>query len=242
MAEFVSVIPGKAEVWLLSEAGQSNETALDECLSIGMVRHGDGALSYRHELVRRALEDSLSSSQRRRLHASALDILCTRPEVPAARLAHHAAGSCNAAEVLRLAPVAAAQAAAAGAHREASVHLRAALRHAAAFTPRSQRHLHEQLSYECYLIDDMERAIVERRAALDIWRACNHKTHEGDALRWLSRLSWFVGRRADADHTAAESHRDARFPGPSVELAMAYSNLSAAGHAGPRSRFGSALG
>lgn len=224
MAEFVSVIPGKAEVWLLSEAGQSNETALEECLSIGMVRHGDGALSYRHELVRRALEDSLSPSQQRRLHASVLEILRTRPEVPAARLAHHAAGACNAAEVLRLAPVAAAQAAAVGAHREASVHLRAALRHAAAFTPEERAHLHEQLSYECYLIDDMERAIAERRAALDIWRACNHKTQEGDALRWLSRLSWFVGRRADADQYAAESIDTLDSLGPSVELAMAYSN------------------
>jgi len=123
----------------------------------------------------------------------------TMPATIAARLAHHAAGACDAAEVLRLAPVAAAQAAAVGAHREASVHLRAALRHAGASAPEERAHLQERLSYECYLIDDMERAIAERRAALDIWRSCNHKIHEGDALRWLSRLSWLAGRRAAAD-------------------------------------------
>ena len=224
IAEFVSVVPGKAEAWLLSEAGRADEAALEECLGIGMVRHDDGALSYRHELVRRALEDSLAPSQQRQLHASALKILRARPEVPAARLAHHAAGACDAAEVLRLAPVAAAQAAAVGAHREASVHLRAALRHAGASAPEERAHLHERLSYECYLIDNMERAIAERRAAHDIWRSCNHKIHEGDALRWLSRLSWFAGRRAAADQYAAESI-DALDPlGPSAELAMAYSN------------------
>jgi DNA-binding CsgD family transcriptional regulator/tetratricopeptide (TPR) repeat protein len=224
VAEFVSVIPGKAEAWLLSEAVRADEVALDECLSIGMVRHEDGALSYRHELVRRALEDSLSPSRQRQLHASALKILRARPQVPAARLAHHAAGACDAAEVLRQAPVAAAQAAAVGAHREASVHLEAALRHAAACAPEERAPLHERLSYECYLIDDIERAIAERRAALEIWRSCEGKIHEGDALRWLSRLSWFAGRRSDADRYAAESIEALEPLGPSAELAMAYSN------------------
>jgi hypothetical protein len=79
----------------------------------------------------------------------------------------------------------------------------------------------EQLSYECYLTDQIEPAIEARRSALQIWNALGSSLKEGDALRWLSRLSWFAGRRADADRYAVDAVQalDSLPPGP--ELAMA---------------------
>src|SRR5262249_8475365 len=56
------------------------------------------------------------------------------------------------------------------------------------------------------------------------WRELSQRLKEGDTLRWLSRLSWFAGRRAEAERysTEAIAALEALPPGP--ELAMAYSN------------------
>jgi DNA-binding CsgD family transcriptional regulator len=224
LAELVSIVPGKAEAWLLEQAGVQDDASVESCLSIGMVRDESGSLAFRHDLARRALEDSLSQAQQKNLHARVLAILGKRPGIAPARLAHHADGARNAVEVLRFAPAAAAHAAAVGAHREAVSHYQAALRYADDLPPAERAHLLEQVSYECYLIDQVQRAIDARREALEIWRAQGARMQEGDALRWLSRLSWLEGRRADADEygAAAVCVLESLPPGP--ELAMAYSN------------------
>ena len=54
IAELVCVVPGKAERWLLEQAGRADEAGIEGCLSIGMVLHEDASLAFRHELARRA--------------------------------------------------------------------------------------------------------------------------------------------------------------------------------------------
>src|SRR5437016_5729938 len=224
IAELACVIPGKTEVWLLEQAARPDEAGIEGCLSIGMVRDEDGALAFRHELARRALEDSLTQARRQSLHAKVLSILAQMHGIPPARLAHHADGARNAPDVLRFAPVAAAQAASVGAHREAASHYQLALRYAQDLSADERARLQEQLSYECYLTGQHERAIEAQRCALEIWRASGARAKEGDALRWLSRLSWFVGRRAQADQYGAEAVTTLESLSPGPELAMAYSN------------------
>jgi DNA-binding CsgD family transcriptional regulator/tetratricopeptide (TPR) repeat protein len=224
IAELVCVIPGKTEAWLLEQAARPDEAGIEGCLSIGMVRDEDGSLAFRHELVRRALEDSLSQPRHQNLHARVLAVLAARPAIPAARLAHHADGARNAEEVLRFAPVAATQAAAVGAHREAASHYQVALRYAQALSPDERARLQEQLSYECYLTGQHEHGIEAQRSALEIWRASGQRVKEGDALRWLSRLSWFAGRRAEANQYGADAVTTLESLPPGPELAMAYSN------------------
>jgi DNA-binding CsgD family transcriptional regulator/tetratricopeptide (TPR) repeat protein len=222
IAELVCVVPGKAESWFLQQAPQPDEAGIEGCLSIGMVRDEDGALAFRHEIVRRALEDSLPRARQQSLHAKALSILAPRPGIPAARLAHHADGAGNAGEVLRYAPVAAAQAASVGAHREAASHYHAALRHAENLAPDKRVYLQERLSYECHLTGQHDRAIEFQRDALKFWRASGQRVKEGDALRWLSWLSWFAGNGADAVRYASEAVNILESLTPGPELAMAY--------------------
>src|SRR5882724_1303973 len=222
IAELVCVVPGKTEGWLLELAARPDEASIDGCLGIGMVRYEDASLAFRHELARRALEDSLSPLRKQSLHARVLVVLARRPGVPAARLAHHANGAGNAGEVLRFAPIAATQAASVGAHREAASHYQAALRHAEEIPPDERGRLQEQLSYECFLTGQHERAIEAHRSALHVWRALGERVKEGDALRWLSRLSWSIGSRAEAARycAAAVTTLESLAPGP--ELAMTY--------------------
>jgi DNA-binding CsgD family transcriptional regulator/tetratricopeptide (TPR) repeat protein len=224
IAELACVVPGSTESWLLEQAVRFDEAAIEGCLGIGMVRADDGALTFRHELARRAFEDSLSQSHRQLLHAKVFAALSARPHISAARLAHHAAGARNAAAVLQFAPLAAQQAASVGSHREAASLYQVALLYAQEVVADERARLYEQLSYECYLTGQHERALEARRAALEIWRALGARMREGDALQWLSRLSWFVGRRADANRYADEAVLTLESLPRSPELARAYSN------------------
>jgi DNA-binding CsgD family transcriptional regulator len=226
IAELVSIVPGRTEVWLLEGTGCLDESGIESCLSIGMIRGEDGSLAFRHELARRAFEDSISQARLQDLHARVLAILAARPGSPPARLAHHADGAGNARDVLRFATIAATHAAAVGSHREAAAHYRVALRHAAESEKAERALLHEQYSYECYLTDQFEESIEARRAALDMRRVAGERREEGDNLRWLSRLSWFAGRGADAQEYAAAAVTTLETLPHGPELAMAFSNRS----------------
>jgi DNA-binding CsgD family transcriptional regulator/tetratricopeptide (TPR) repeat protein len=222
IAELVCVVPGKMEPWLLEMAVHPDESDIEGCLSMGMVRDEDGALAFRHELARRALEDSLSQARRQSLHARVLSILAPRPGIPAARLAHHAGGARNGEDVLRFAPIAAAQAASVGAHREAASHYHAALRHAESLPADKRVLLQEHLSYEYHLTGQQERALEIGREALTMWRASGQRVKEGDTLRWLSWLSWFAGNHAEANRYGIEAVETLEALPPGRELAMAY--------------------
>ncbi len=226
VAEFVSVVPGRTEDWLLEYAIRPTDAAIEGCLTIGMQRGVDGSVAYRHELVRLALEDMLSVARRRRLHSMVLAALMNRPGISAARLAHHAGCAGDVAAILQYSPLAATQAAQVGAHREAVAHLQIALDGAAALPAEQRARLQEQLSYECYLTGEHERGIEARCAALETWRALGRRIKEGDALRGLSRLSWFAGKRIDANRYAAESVTALETLEPGAELAMAYTNMA----------------
>jgi DNA-binding CsgD family transcriptional regulator/tetratricopeptide (TPR) repeat protein len=226
IAELACVVPGSTESWLLEQAVPVDEAAIEGCLGIGMVRADDGALTFRHELARRAFEDSLSQSHRQLLHTKVFAVLSARPQTSAARLAHHAAGARNAAAVLQFAPLAAMQAASVGSHREAASLYQAALQYAHEIAPDERARLYERLSYECYLTGQHERGIEARRAALEVWRASGARMREGDALQWLSRQSWFFGRRADANRYGAEAVVTLESLPPGPELARAYSNCA----------------
>jgi DNA-binding CsgD family transcriptional regulator/tetratricopeptide (TPR) repeat protein len=224
LAEFVAIVRGRAEPWLIRGAGQAEETDVEECLGIGMLRDDDGALAFRHELARRSLEASLSPARRRTLHERALSILASRPGVAAGRLVHHAEAARNAKAVLEFAPAAAARAAFLGAHGEAASYYELALAHAADLPAPERARLHAQLSHECAHTGQRERAIEAGRGALALWRASTDRIREGDALQWLSRLSRAAGDLAAARQLDAAAVEMLEALPPRAELSLAYGN------------------
>lgn len=107
--ELVSIVPARAEAWLLDEITGHSAAALDECVGAGMLRLEADTLAFRHELARLAVENSLPDFRRRALNAQVLRALSSRaPEqTQVARLVHHAAQACDTGSVLRFAPLAA---------------------------------------------------------------------------------------------------------------------------------------
>ena len=225
IVELASTVPGKAERWLIEAASPDIEDAsMIEATSSGILSLQHDALVFRHELGRRAIEDSLHSVRRQSLHATVLDVLRRRGGISPARLAHHAAEARDAEAIRTLAPLAAEEAIRADAHREAAAHYRRLLALADAFDDRDRAQLLESLSYECYLTQQEEEALAHRAAALAIWRRLGDRLREGDTLRWISRLQWFAGRSAEA-REAAHAAIDVLEPlPPGPELAMAWSN------------------
>ena len=111
-----------------------------------------------------------------------------------------------------------------GAHREAADEYRLALRFADLHDRRTVADLHDRLSYECYLTDELADAIEERRAALALHDLEGDLERVGAAQRWLSRFSWFFGRGEDAQRYADQAIATLEGLEPGHELAMAYSN------------------
>jgi DNA-binding CsgD family transcriptional regulator/tetratricopeptide (TPR) repeat protein len=211
-------------MWVLSDTISSNTTALEECVSAGMLRCEGEAIAFRHELARRAVEDSLAVPRRQHLHALVLKALLDRgPEASLARIVHHAAQAGDHAAVLKYAPIAARQAAALDAHSESASHYQTALRYADSIAPEERAALFEHRSFECYLTDQGEESLQARREALEIWKRLGNRLREGDNLRWMSRVNWFLGRRMEAERYSSEAVTILENLPPGPELAMAYS-------------------
>jgi len=216
---------GRAELDLLTRVAGLPLAAVDECLSRGVLVASDGAVEFRHELARLAVEGSLPQARRATAHARALAELAALGSADHRRLAHHAAGSGDRGAVIRHAPLAAARAARLGAHREAAGQLRMALRYYEV-PDRRRAALLDRLSYECYLTDQVSQARASALDALAIYDQEKDALSIGAAQRWLSRLSWVLGQNSDSERYAAAAVVTLEPLRPSHELAMAYSNLA----------------
>jgi ATP/maltotriose-dependent transcriptional regulator MalT len=227
LVELVSVVPAKAELWLVNDAIEPTTAALEECSSSGMLLLDEHTIGFRHELARRSVEDSLPAPRVQSLHAHVLKALLKRgAENHLARVVHHAAKSGDSSAVLEYAPLAARQAAALNAHREAASHYLTELQYADKLTPEERAELFECRSYECYLTDQMEEALQARREALQIWKRLSDQLRQGDSLRWMSRFAWALGRNKEAESHSIEAVRILENSPPGPQLAMAYSNLA----------------
>jgi DNA-binding CsgD family transcriptional regulator/tetratricopeptide (TPR) repeat protein len=236
-----SVIGRRADLDLLAAVAEQPLAAIDECLDRGVLVAAGPAVEFRHDLARLAVERSLPPAQRAAAHARALAYLTARGSHDHRWLAHHAAGCDDRAAVTHHAPLAAARAARLGAHREAAEQLQLALRHHE--TPDRQRAgLLEQLSYECYLTDQLTRARDSLLEALAIHEQQGDARPVGTAQRRLSRFSWVLGQNADSQRYAAAAVSTLEPLGPGPELAMAYSNVAQlhmlAGRVGETLRWG----
>jgi len=141
--------------------------------------------------------------RRQILHGLILKALLNRKSEPLwARIVHHAAQARDKAAVLEYAPIAARQAAALNAHREAASHYKTALQLADELAPKERAALFESRSYECFLSDQVEDALSSRRNAFEIWNELGDKRKKGDNLRFMSRLAWFLGRKTEAERYA----------------------------------------
>jgi DNA-binding CsgD family transcriptional regulator len=221
----ISIVPGRIERWLLDRMLDDPARAVQEGVDAGILRATRDAVGFRHELARRVWEDSLEPAYAAELHRRMTRAIESHDggATMLPRLVHHADRAGDTDTVLRLAPAAGREAAALGAHREAAAHFESALRLADQAPPAERAALLDAWSYEVHLNGRIAEAIRAREEALKLWRVVGDRRREGDGFRWLSRLAWWEGRRADAAQCAEQAIVLLEPLGPSHELAMAYS-------------------
>ena len=98
--EAVAVVPPHVEMWVLDEVVPEEVVHLDACLAAGMLRGEGRTVSFRHELARLAVEQSIGPHRRVLLHRRVLEALRNPPEgapTDPAQLAYHAEAAGNAA-------------------------------------------------------------------------------------------------------------------------------------------------
>jgi DNA-binding CsgD family transcriptional regulator len=210
--------------FVLDVSGQSVE-GVDECVAHGVLVVDGSTVGFRHELARLAVASTLSRADVIDLNARALAELLRRGSNDDRRLAYHAAGCGDRAAVAQYAPRAAERAARLWAHREAAEQYAVALRWLDDADP-GRADLLERRSYECYITDQAEQAVECRAELLELYERQGDRAGVGRSQRWLSRLSWFLGRNEDSERFAASAVHTLEPLGPSHELAMAYSNMS----------------
>jgi DNA-binding CsgD family transcriptional regulator/tetratricopeptide (TPR) repeat protein len=221
----VSVVPPRAEFPLLEALCRHASTQLGECLASGMLVAEGDAVTFRHELARIAIEESINPLERVLLHRRALEALRERG-ADTARLAHHAEAAGEVGAVLEFAPAAAARASAIGAHREAAAQYARALRFGDRLEPERRAELLESGAHECYLVDRFDDGVEWLETAIEIRRAAGDRLREGDALCQLSAIQRCGAMTAEGEETGQRAVELLETCPPGRELARAYANLA----------------
>jgi len=226
--EVCAVVPNRIDRWLLAATLEAPAGAIDECARTGLLAVEPDAVRFRHELARLSVESTLPAAHAESLHGRILRALLDRgfDAAAMARIVHHAANARDGAAVRKYAPVAAQHAARLGAHCQAFTHYATALDFTDSRDVDARAPLFESRAYEAYLTGEIETAVALRQEALALRRQQRRVAEEGDNLRWLSRLNWFLGRRAEAIERAKDSIRALETLPPGPEIAMAYSNCA----------------
>lgn len=222
----VAVVGAAGEIPLVLDVSAQRPGALDECVEGGVLLANGTVVAFRHELARQAVLDTLPATSRIHLHRQVLRRLVSAGSSDHRRLVEHAVGCADRPAIVDHAPRAAELAARLGAHREAAAHLRTALRHADGLPAADRADLLERLSYQAQLTSQHAEAFELRRSAVALHEAAGDLRQWGAGQRWLSRLSWFLGRTTDAERYAVSAVHILEPFGPGADLAMAYSNMA----------------
>jgi DNA-binding CsgD family transcriptional regulator len=228
LLDAVASVPPQAELWLLEALVDNASAHLDECLSSGMLATEPVGVTFRHELARLAIEESIPPHRRLDLHRRALAALSDPPfGLPdPTRVAHHAEAAGDVAAVLRFAPEAAARASAFGAHHEAAMQYERALRFGEHMPGAERADILARFSQECYVTDRNSDAVAATLEVIEWRRSRGDALAEGNARRWLSQILWCPGRTVEAERAGRQAVTILEELPPSRELAQAYANLA----------------
>jgi DNA-binding CsgD family transcriptional regulator/tetratricopeptide (TPR) repeat protein len=182
------------------------EPAAEECLARGLLVADGRGYAFRHEVAREAILEATDPGTRIALHARVLAALEADPGAaePLARLAHHADGAGDREAVLRYAPEAARQAAAAGSHREAAAQYARAMRFAGGLPPIERAALLEASGREHGTVARYDVALASLGEAGAIRHALGDP-REAAALAEMARILVGAGRNAEAEDASRRS-------------------------------------
>ncbi len=226
-AEMISVIPGKAERWFVQKLVK-DYSVIDESIEFGILKSEGDAISFKHELSRISVEETLSEAKRHKLNSEVLNILLEQKNTDhlLARIIHHASKSEQTEVITKYAPLAAKQASKLGAHFQAAQHYQTALKYSNRISIEQQLTLLEGRSSECFLTGQVQEAINASEAVIKILKQFSDPEREGEIYRRLSRILWYDCQDEKGEEALDKAIEILETLPPGRQLAMAYSNKS----------------
>lgn len=217
--ETLSVVPG-AVPWAVAEALVGDLAVIADAERRGLVVGGE-RLGFRHELARRAVEGSLTATQRMLANRRVLGVLLAGDAgepVDASTLVHHAVRASDAAAVVAHGTRAADQAFRAGAHREAATLGAYVLAHADLLDDGEHARLREQQAWALYDTHRFGEAHAQADRAVELRERGDDAAALAGALLTRSRMAWMSRRRDDAEADAARASAVGTGHGDDIEV------------------------
>jgi DNA-binding CsgD family transcriptional regulator/tetratricopeptide (TPR) repeat protein len=220
--EVAALVGRRAEPELLSRVAPDFTSVSEELSSCDLLTEDDGALVFRHELARLAVEQTVFRGRRPAIHSAVLAALLELGHDEDARLAFHAEAARDHDAVLLYAPRAAEQLSAVASHREAAAQYERSIRFAGKAPIRTRAALYENYAREVSLLDRWEDADAAALRALELWREAGDRNREGGVLSQLGGIAWRLCNGEECLRYTADAVRVLEPLGPSAELAAAY--------------------
>lgn len=164
----------------------------------GLTRRSARGLTFRHDLCRMAIASVMPPGAAISIHRQVIEALEACDEVDDAILVHHAIGADDRQRVARHAPLAARAAAHGGAHTQAAAFYRAALLHGNIEGIATEAALLEAMAFECYLVDELDRAKVASRRALELRTQLDDSAGISLDHQALAHYEWYSAHRTAA--------------------------------------------
>lgn len=226
--EILSVLPTGVRINYLEKIEPLSAAAIQQCLDSRILILNEGIVSFKHELYRRTIEESLSPFVRVALNKKILTLFRESFEQnhQIEQIIHHAKNANEYEDVVHYTPLAAEQAVCVGAHIEAARLYLTAIEYYQGDDTNTLIRFYEAYAYECYLTNQLKEAIIYTGKSLHLWKRKNDPEKMGNCMRFLSRLWWFDGNRRQAESFGNQAIEILENQPSSRAKAMAYSNMS----------------
>ncbi len=222
--EQLAVVPSGVEVSLL-RAVCGDATALAEAERAGVVEVRPDWVAFRHELARRAVAESLPTSVRLDLNARVVRALLEQERPDPFCVLHHALEAADDDAVVVYGTAAAAEATAAGAHRQAASCYSQVLARRRLVSGSQLAELTEAYAWALSNTNQLQAAADAAAVAVAQWRQTEEPRRLAHGLVTLSRQLWLTERTAAARQCAEEAFSLVRHEGDTVLHALALLNL-----------------
>ena len=189
----ISIVPDRVERTAIEVLCGPSDDSLAVAEHRGLLAGDASQIWFRHELVRQAVEDTLASSERVRLHRRMARYLYDRQDDPA-RVVHHATHCGDIELLLTAGPAAAHQASAAGAHRQAVQHIEAVLRYADRVPIALRADLLTLQTHSLYLLNHFDASLASAKEAVAVSDQLDDPDQMARSLIAYARTSlWALG-------------------------------------------------
>lgn len=193
----LSVIPDRLDRREAIRLSQGSETQVAELERIGILQPRAETTAFRHELIRRAVEISMTDADRISANRAVLELL--PPDTDPARLVHHARMAGDLDRVVDLAPRAARAAATLGSHCEAVDHFRQLHPLLDRVATAVKGPILDDWAREELLMDNLTEAVRINELASLHYRTMNMANAESRALGRAAQCYEIAGERTRAE-------------------------------------------